>query len=78
MDSRIFSFLIKGWMKENPDEFDFILAFRIYTSLKTRLATLLDVRNPTASPRRVRYGRDLDKAQRGVALGRTFDLSEVP
>ena len=60
MDSRIFSFLIKGWMKENPDEFDFILAFRIYTSLKTRLATLLDVRNPTASPRRVRYGRDLD------------------
>ena len=37
MDSRILTFLIKGWMKENPDGFDINLAFRVYTSLKNTL-----------------------------------------
>ena len=60
MDPRILTFLIKGWMRENPDEFDINLAFSVYIRLKNRLAVLLDVNNPPSSARRVRYARDLD------------------
>ena len=60
MDSRILTFFIKDWVTENPDEFDTILALRVYGLLKNRLTVVLDVNNPPATARRVRYYRDLD------------------